>query len=94
MLEFDVAFDVFLDPENFDFNSDKLVESISAAADSVKLGDVHAGGAASTGLLNVSFLVTALDLSAATNTAYPLLLEAIKSSGIKAEIRNQIAIAV
>ena len=94
MLEFDVAFDVFLDPEDFDLNSDKLVECISAAVESAQFGDVHAGGEASTGLLNVSFLITALDLSAATNTAYPLLLEAIKSSGIKAEIRNQIAIAV
>lgn len=94
MLEFDVAFDVFLDPEDFDLNSDKLVECISAAAESAQLGDVHAGGLASTGLLNVSFLITALDLAAATNTAYSLLLEAIKNSGIKAEIRNQTAIAV
>ena len=94
MLEFDVAFDVFLDPEDFDLNSDKLVESISAAAESAKLGDVDAGVEASKGLLNVSFLITAFDLSAATNTAYTLLLEAIKNSKIKAEIRNQTAIAV
>lgn len=94
MAEFDIAFDVFLDPHEFDLNSDKLVESISSAAEIAQLGEVHAGGEASTGLLNVSFLITAIDLSAATNTAYNLLLGAIKISGIKAEIRNQTAIAV
>ena len=94
MAEFDIAFDVFLDPHEFDLNSDKLVESISSAAEIAQLGEVHAGGEASTGLLNVSFLITALDLSAATNNAYALLLESIKSSEIKADIRNQTAIAV
>lgn len=94
MLEFDVAFDVFLDPEDFDLNSEKLVECISDSAASAQLGEVHAGGEASTGLLNVGFQFTALDLSAATNSAYNLLLGAIKTSGIKAEIRNQTAIAV
>jgi len=95
MNEFDVAFELILSPQNFDEDSDKLVDAIHAFGDkSEQFGDVHAGGEAKTGLLDIRVQVTAKDLPSAIYCAYSLLVDAISSSSVKADIRNQTAIAV
>ena len=95
MNEFDVAFELILSPQNFDEDSDKLVDAIYAFGDkSEQFGDVHAGGEATIGLLGIRVQVTAADLPSAISCAYSLLVDAISSSNVKADIRNQTAIAV
>jgi hypothetical protein len=95
MNEFDVAFELILSPQNFDEDSDNLVDAIYAFGDkSAQFGDVHAGGEATTGLLDIRVQVTAADLPSAISCAYSLLVDAISSSNVKADIRNQTAIAV
>ena len=95
MNEFDVAFELILSPQNFDEDSDKLVDAIYAFGDrSEQFGDVHAGGEATTGLLDIRVQVTAADLPSAISCAYSLLVDAMSSSNVKADIRNQTAIAV
>ena len=95
MNEFDVAFELVLSPQNFDEDSDKLVDAIYGFGDkSEQCGDVHAGGEATTGLLDIRVQVTAADLPSAISSAYALLVDAISSSNVKADIRNQTAIAV
>jgi hypothetical protein len=95
MNEFDVAFELILSPQNFDEDSDKLVDAIYACGDkSEQFGDVHAGGEATTGSLDIRVQVTAADLPSAISSAYSLLVDSISSSSVKADIRNQTAIAL
>jgi hypothetical protein len=95
MNEYDISFELNLKIDSFDSDSDLLVEAIcQEASESQQFADVHAGGEASTGLLNISVQVTSFSLSSATSIAYSLLTDSIKTSGVMAEIRNQTAIAV
>ena len=95
MNEYDIAFNLSLNADSFDLDSDLLVEIIcEKASESKQFNDVHAGGFASTGILNISVQVTSESLHAAISSAYSLIADAIKISGVKAEIRNQTAIAV
>ena len=95
MNEFDVAFELSLSPQNFDEDSARLVDAIYTFCDkSEQFGDVHAGGEATTGLLDIRVQITAADLPSAISSAYSLLVAAISSSRVKADIRNQTAIAV
>jgi hypothetical protein len=95
MNEYDIAFDLSLNAGSFDLDSDLLVEMIcEKASESAQFSDVHAGGAVITGLLNISVQVAASSLPRAISRAYSLVTDAIEISGVKAEIRNQTAIAV
>jgi hypothetical protein len=95
MNQYDIAFDLSLNVDSFDLDSDVLVEMIcEKASESPQFSDVHAGGFASKGLLKLSAQVQSISLPAAISRAYSLIAEAINDSGVQAEIRNQTAIAV
>jgi hypothetical protein len=95
MNEYDISFELNLKIDSFDSHSNVFVEAIcERASELAHFGDVHAGGEASSGLLAISVQVTSFNLSSATASAYTLLTDSIKISGIQAEIRNQSAIAV
>jgi hypothetical protein len=95
MKEFDISFDLHLNPSGFDENSDALYDLITELADKTEsFSDVHGGGEMATGLLNIRVQVTSSDLPSATAAAYQLVRDAIAKSQIEVEIRNQSAFAV
>jgi len=95
MNEYHIAFDFSLNPDSFDLDRDLLVEMIGEkASESTQFSYVHAGGFASRGPLNIIVQVQSRSLPAATSSAYSLVTDDIKHSGVQAEIRNQTAIAV
>ena len=95
MKDFEISFDLQLNPVGFDENSDVLYDLITELAETTEsFSDVHGGGEMATGLLNIRLQVTSSDLASATAAAYQLVREAIAKSQIEVEIRNQSAFAV
>ena len=95
MKEFDISFELHLNPSGFDENSDVLYDLITQMAETSKtFSEVHGGGEMATGLLNIRVQVASSDLSSATASAYQLVRDAIAKSQIEVEIRNQSAFAV
>jgi len=95
MNEYDISFELNLKIDSFDSDSNVLVEAIcEKASELAHCSDVHAGGEASSGLLNIGVKVTSFNLPSATASAYNLITDSIKISGVQAEILNQTAIAV
>jgi hypothetical protein len=95
MKEFDISFDLQLNPVGFDENSDVLFDEINELAQTLEsVGDVHGGAEAANGLINIRVQVSSSDLSSATALAYRLVRDAMARTKIEVEIRNQSAFAV